>query len=59
MDNLNVYHPDNPRRPVNWRWERAKLALQQGFSRKRDDAWICKAARFKRDHANCRHDLDW
>ena len=54
-----ILHPDNPRRPVDWRWERARIALQKGISRRRDDTWICKAARYKRDFDNCREDTDW
>src|SRR5947209_388043 len=55
----NIYHQDNPRRPVDWRWQRARIALQKGVSRRRDDPWICEAARFKRDFDNCRSDTDW
>src|SRR4051812_44424180 len=52
-------HQDNPRRPVDWRWERAKIAAEHGISRRRDDAWVCKAARFKKDFDACRRDDDY
>ncbi len=40
-------------------WSGPRLALEKGIARRRDDPWICQAARFKRDHDNCREDMDW
>ena len=49
------HHPDNPARPVAWRWERAGEAAAGvvGLSR-RDDAWVAAAAAFRRDLGRAR-----
>jgi hypothetical protein len=45
-----LYHPRNPFRPVDWRWHRAGQAAggELRLSRRADDAWTHRAARFRR-----------
>jgi len=54
------FSPRNPFRPVHWRWERSGLIVdgRLPFSRKRDDAWTLKAARFRKKLAKCKDAYD-
>lgn len=54
------FSPRNPFRPVHWRWERAGLAVdgRLPLSRKRDDEWVRKAAKFRRKLAKCKDAFD-
>lgn len=51
------FDPENPYRPPHWRWERAALIAsgQLPVSRKRDDEWVARAARFRRRLDNVTH----
>ena len=57
--------PSNPRRPTDWRWQRACL-LSEGtpatehlsFNRRIDDEWVRQAASFKRQLDTCDDDAD-
>jgi hypothetical protein len=58
---IQTYSPMNPRRPVDWRWQRAALAAGGTYplSRRRDgDSWVVRAARFIREHEGCTTELD-
>jgi len=46
---IHEFLPSNPRRPVNWRWERARDIAEGGvpLSRKYDDVWVRKALQFR------------
>jgi hypothetical protein len=58
---LQTYSPKNPRRPVDWRWQRAALAASGEYplSRRRDgDVWVARATKFIREHENCETELD-
>jgi hypothetical protein len=58
---LQTYSPKNPRRPVNWRWQRASLAANGDYplSRRRDgDLWVARAAKFIREQESCNTELD-
>lgn len=52
------YHPDNPQRPVDWRWERARIIREQGnrFRDKNTDEWTKKALVFQRAYSKCEND---
>jgi len=54
--NAFTYSTRNPFRPPHWRWERAGLiaAGEVKLSRQQDDAWVRRAAVFRRDLANAR-----
>jgi hypothetical protein len=58
---IHTYSPKNPRRPVDWRWQRASLAASGEYplSRRRDnDGWIARAAQFIKEQDNCNNELD-
>jgi hypothetical protein len=58
---IQLYSPKNPRRPVNWRWQRASLAAHGDYplSRRRDgDIWVNRAAKFIREQEICDTELD-
>jgi hypothetical protein len=58
---IQTYSPMNPRRPVDWRWQRAALAAggEYPLSRRRDgDAWVVRATRFLKEHEGCKTELD-
>ncbi len=55
---------DNPRRPPDWRWQRACHLVEDldagdriGYDRRRDDEWVREAARFRRDLDRCEDDV--
>jgi hypothetical protein len=47
-----------PFRPVDWRWQMARLLREQSrrVSRRRDDEWVSLAKQFQTDLAACRDD---
>lgn len=54
-----INRADNPRRPVDWRWQRAgELAEGARVARGRDDAGVLQARKFRRLLARCRSDED-
>lgn len=57
---LHLYSADNPRRPVNWRYERARSIGEGGqpLSRKYDDQWVHKAWRFRQAFEACDGEVD-
>jgi hypothetical protein len=58
---IQTYSSKNPRRPVDWRWQRAALAASGEYplSRRRDgDPWVARAIKFIREHENCETELD-
>jgi hypothetical protein len=58
---IQTYSARNPRRPVDWRWQRAALAAagEYPLSRRRDgDPWVARAARFLREQEACKTELD-
>jgi hypothetical protein len=58
---LQNYSARNPRRPVDWRWQRAAIAAtgEYPLSRRRDgDTWVARATKFIREHENCETELD-
>ena len=58
---IQTYSPKNPRRPVDWRWQRAALAASGEYplSRRRDgDVWVARATKFIREHESCETELD-
>lgn len=55
------YHPENPFRPVFWRWERARLIREgalKGIPRKYEDEWILGALKLQQSLAKCRGVVD-
>ena len=58
---LHLYSASNPRRPVDWRWQRAQSILAGGYplSRKRDDEWVAKAVRFLRAYSLCTAEIEF
>lgn len=57
--------PSNPRRPTDWRWQRACLLVEStppsdhfSFNRRDDDEWVRKGATFKRQLDSCDDDAD-
>ena len=55
----------NPRRPTDWRWQRACLVVENTdagrsieFNRRQDDEWIRQAANFKRKLDDCDDDTE-
>jgi len=55
------FHANNPFRPANWRWERARLLrekLIRGVHSQNLDPWINQAYRFQVKLARCRDDAD-
>jgi hypothetical protein len=50
----------NPRRPVDWRWQRAGLMLELGlrWSRRRDDAQVRRAKQYRAALRRCRGEAD-
>jgi hypothetical protein len=53
---IHEYSPANPRRPVDWRWQRAALAAsgEAPLARKGGDRWVGKALAFQRRQAEAR-----
>lgn len=56
---------DNPRRPTDWRWQRACYLVENTlagrsfeFRRNDDDEWVRQAAVFKRKLDNCEDDTE-
>jgi hypothetical protein len=56
-----VFRKNNPRRPVDWRWQLADIALNNdGYIRRsRSDKYIQKAIRFRRQANRCLDDNDY
>ena len=57
-----IFRKNNPRRPVDWRWQLAGLALNNNNGRIRrsvSDAYIQKAIRFRRQIGRCCNDDDY
>lgn len=55
------YHPSNPFRPVNWRWENARAIREgkvRGALRKTTDQWVLNTHKFQIGLAKCKDDLD-
>lgn len=54
------YSARNPFRPVHWRWERSGLAVDGSLplSRRRDDEWTRRAAKFRRRLFKCKDAFD-
>jgi hypothetical protein len=55
------YHAENPFRPPNWRWERARLIREgafRGLSRKKEDEWTLTALKFQQSLNKCRNASD-
>lgn len=54
------FHPRNPNRPADWRWRRAVLLVEGRIKRSRrvDDTWVLRAARFQATLRGCRDDGD-
>ena len=57
--------PSNPRRPTDWRWQRACFLAENtpttesfSFHRRDDDEWVRQAAAFKRRLDGCADDAD-
>jgi hypothetical protein len=57
---LHLYSEANPRRPVNWRYERARSIIEGGppLSRKYDDAWVARAVKFRQEYNYCEGEMD-
>lgn len=57
---IHEYSPANPRRPVDWRWQRAALAAsgEAPLARKGGDRWVARALAFQRRQAETRGALD-
>jgi hypothetical protein len=57
---IHLYSPDNPRRPVNWRYERARSIGEGGhpLSRRHDDEWVHRAWKFRQAFAACGNEVD-
>jgi hypothetical protein len=57
---LHLYSKDNPRRVVNWRYERARSIGEGGhpLSRRYDDDWVHRAVRFRQAFAACDTEID-
>jgi hypothetical protein len=57
---LHTYFAANPRRPVHWRWERARSIAEGGpaLSRRFDDEWVNKAYRFRLAYQACETEAD-
>jgi hypothetical protein len=55
---MTTFLKDNPRRPADWRWQRASSMVEDGerLSRKRDDEWTRKSVHFLRAFDNCETD---
>lgn len=55
------FHPDHPMRPVDWRWERARIIRETGKSigaRAKEDEWIRLALKFQKTLLTCQNDFD-
>jgi hypothetical protein len=57
---IHLFSADNPRRPVNWRYERARSIVEGGvpLSRKYDDGWVHRAMRFRQAFEACDTEVD-
>lgn len=53
-------HPSNPFRPVNWRWERARLMREAKLrnSKRFSDPWVQQACKFQKGLTKCKDDVD-
>jgi hypothetical protein len=54
-------HPNNPFRPANWRFERARIMREtktRGRGRRTDDQWVHRAYKFQSGLAKCKDDVD-
>jgi len=54
------YHPENPWRPVDWRWQRAKLFCSGSLksAKTKEDEYTKAAISFQRSLQKCRSDYD-
>ncbi len=55
------FSPKNPFRVVSWRWDRAGNIVEGGppISRRKDDAWISRAWRFRSEWEACKNSQDY
>lgn len=55
-----VPHPDDPERPPDWRWERARWlnAHRRHVRKQGEDPWILMARKFQADEARCHTPFD-
>jgi hypothetical protein len=53
-------HPSNPFRPVNWRWERARLMRENKLrnTKRCSDPWVRSACDFQKGLTKCKDDID-
>jgi hypothetical protein len=49
MVSTHLYSPSNPRRPIDWRWQRAMLAAsgEAPLARRGGDRWVARAMAFQ------------
>lgn len=55
------FKQDHPYRPVNWRWERARILKEHGKAtpgRHKDDRWVKLATSFRIAKDNCENEID-
>jgi len=53
------YHPSNPMRPVDWRWERARIIRETKYFRLRnEDEWTQKTVKFQKQLLKCKNEFD-
>jgi hypothetical protein len=58
---MQQYHKDHPFRPVDFRWERARLLREAGKrfgALKKEDDWVKLAFKFQKDFGKCKDDFD-
>ena len=54
-----TYKPENPNRPPNWRWMRAREILDAGGRpRTITDNWLARTVRYRRAEAQCSDDAE-
>lgn len=54
------YHPSNPLRAPDWRWERARIIRETGKNvgvRTKEDEWTKSAIKFQKDLFGCKDDF--
>lgn len=61
MNRLIRYQKDHPLRPINWRWERARLLKELGKrtpGRGKDDHWVLAALRLQHSLDTAKDEID-
>ena len=55
---MRDFRPSNPRRPIDWRWQRSVYLVEhdRSVSSSRDDKWISQGRKFKKSLDNCQND---